>query len=162
MDDLSLTERRDKMEKFSSPDEVLDVAISMEMLSYQLYTDLAERMKRPEICRVLLDFAREELIHKEKLDQLKANTTEWSFEDFSNIDITEFVSDVDSLEDMNYKEAVFMAMNKENAAWMFYKKLAASAVSENLRNIFAFLAGQEEQHKQYFEKVYNDIQLKQN
>ena len=150
------------MGKYSSPEQVLDIAISMEMLSYQLYTDLAGRMNRPEICKVLLGFAQEELIHKEKLEQLKEDAKNLDSEDFSNVDITEFISDIDSLEDMNYKEAIFMAMTKENSAWMFYKNLADSAVSENLRNIFVFLAEQEEQHKQYFEKVYKDIKLKQN
>lgn len=59
------------MEKFSSVEEILDFAIEREIEANKFYTELAERMERPEMRKVFEDFAKEELGHKTKLEAVK-------------------------------------------------------------------------------------------
>jgi rubrerythrin len=57
---------------YDTMDEILDFAIAKEEEAARLYSELAEKMKHPGMRDALLEFAKEEISHKERLLQVKA------------------------------------------------------------------------------------------
>ncbi len=151
------------MDKFKSVDEILDFAIDGEVTSVQFYMDLAKRAQTQEMKKVFEDFAREEMGHKAKLQEIKQS--KWSItadEDVPDLRIADYVVDVEPSPDMTYKDALIVAMKKEKAAYRLYLDLAAVAEAEELTETFLWLAQEEAKHKLRFEIEYDDEVLKDN
>ncbi len=151
------------MDKFKSVDEILDFAIDGEVTSVQFYMDLAKRAQTQEMKKVFEDFAREEMGHKAKLQEIKQS--KWSItadEDVPDLRIADYVVDVEPGPDMTYKDALVIAMKKEKASYRLYLDLAAVAEAEELTETFLWLAQEEAKHKLRFEIEYDDEVLKDN
>lgn len=151
------------MDRFKSVDEILDFAIDGEVTSVQFYMDLAKRAQTPDMKKVFEDFAREEMGHKAKLEEIKQS--KWSItadEDVPDLMIADYVVDVEPSPDMSYKDALVIAMKKEKAAYRLYLDLAAVAEAEELTETFLWLAQEEAKHKLRFEIEYDDEVLKDN
>jgi rubrerythrin len=151
------------MDRFKSVDEILDFAIDGEVTSVQFYLDLAKRAQAPDMKKVFEDFAREEMGHKAKLQEIKQS--KWSItadEDVTDLRIADYVVDVEPGPDMTYKDALVVAMKKEKAAYRLYLDLAAVAEAEELTETFLWLAQEEAKHKLRFEIEYDDEVLKDN
>ncbi len=145
------------MDKFSSVDEVLDFAIQREQESVEFYTDLAGRVSRPQMKEVFLQFADEERNHKAKLQTVKQGKTLMPAEaNVTDLKIADYVVEVEVKEQMDYQEALIVAMKKEKAAYKLYSKLAALAEDEGLQQTFRALAQEEAKHKLRFEVEYDD------
>ena len=151
------------MKKFSSVEEILNFAIAREEEANRFYTELAERMERPEMRMVFEDFAKEERGHKAKLEAVKKGEFEISSdkEDVPSLDIADYVVDVEPKPDMSYAEALIVAMKKEKAAYRLYLDLAMVAEAEELTDMFLSLANEEAKHKLRFEIEYDDVVLKE-
>jgi len=151
------------MKKFNSVEEIIDFAIAREKEANKFYTELAERMDRPEMRKVFEDFAKEERGHKAKLEAVKKGefTISGDEEDVPNLDIADYVVDVEPKPDMSYAEALIVAMKKEKAAYKLYLDLATVAEAEELTNMFLSLANEEAKHKLRFEIEYDDVVLKE-
>ncbi|UCC23388.1 MAG: ferritin family protein [Planctomycetota bacterium] len=150
------------MERFKSVDEILDFAIDGEVTSVQFYLDLAKQAQTPDMKKVFEDFAREEMGHKAKLQEIKQS--KWSItadEDVTDLRIADYVVDVQPGPDMTYKDALVLAMKKEKAAYRLYLDLAAVAEAEELTETFLWLAQEEAKHKLRFEIEYDEHVLKQ-
>lgn len=145
------------MDKFSSVDEVLDFAIQREQESVEFYTDLAGRVSRPQMKEVFLQFADEERNHKAKLQAVKQGKTLIPAEgNVTDLKIADYVVEVEVKEQMDYQEALIVAMKKEKAAYKLYSKLAGLAEDEGLQQTFRALAQEEAKHKLRFEVEYDD------
>jgi len=151
------------MKKFGSVEEILDFAIAGEEEANQFYTELAQRMERPEMRKVFKDFAREELGHKAKLEAIKKGefTISSDEEDVPNLEIADYTVDIEPKPDMSYAEALIVAMKKEKAAYKLYLDLATVAEAEELTDMFLSLANEEAKHKLRFEIEYDDVVLKE-
>jgi rubrerythrin len=149
------------MDRFKSVDEILDFAIDAEVTSVEFYMDLAKRVETPEMKKVFEDFAKEELGHKAKLQEMKKN--KWSITADEDVPmIADYVVDVELQPDMSYKDALVVAMKREKAAYRLYLDLAAVAEAEELTETFLWLAQEEAKHKLRFEIEYDDEVLKDN
>ncbi len=149
--------------KFSSVEDVLDFAIANEIEANELYTELAGRMKNPAMARVFEEFALEELGHKAKLEAVKTGefvVTE-QLGAVENLEIADYMVDVEPRPDMDYADALILAMKKEKAAYRLYLDLAAVAESKELTDLFLMLAQEEARHKLRFEIEYDDEILKE-
>ena len=148
------------MKKWSSVDQVLDFAISEEEGAAAFYTQLAEGMENPVTRKIFVEFAKEEQKHKEKLLAVKGGK---KFESPAggvlDLKVAEYVVDVEPSADMEYQEALIVAMKKEKAAFKLYTDLAASAEEEGIKATFLGLAQEEAKHKLYFEVEYDDLML---
>lgn len=143
--------------KFSSVDEILDFAIKSEERSHSFYTSLAERVERENMKKVFLDFAAEELGHKEKLLKIKKGEKLLpDQEKVIDLKIAEYVSDVEPGEDMDYQKALILAMKAEKEAYRIYSDLASAAQDPEIRDILNALAQEEAKHKLRFETEYDD------
>ena len=149
------------MERFESVEEVLEFAIARETESQDFYMKLAERMENPKMQEVFEKFASEELGHKMKLEAVKHGQIMLGQKDVESLNIADYVVDVEPQPDMDYAEALILAMRKEKAAYRLYLDLAAVAEDEELTDMFLSLAQEEARHKLRFEIEYDDTVLKE-
>jgi rubrerythrin len=69
---------------------------------------------------------------------------------------------VDPTPDMDYQDALVLAMNKEKAAFRLYMDLSEKANNEEMKQLFLSLAQEESKHKLRFELEYDENVLKDN
>ncbi len=144
-----------EMKKFNSFIEVLDFAIGREKEAYLFYIRLADMVKKPELVKVIRDLATEEVEHRIKLEAVKEGKATIKKEDVGNLNIADYVPDVEPNPNMSYIDLLVVAMKKENLSCKLYTDLAAIAQREDLMDIFLKLAQEEAGHKLRFEFEYD-------
>ena len=149
------------MGQFESVEEIIDFAIAREVESRDFYMKLAERMENPAMQKVFENFAIEEFGHRLKLEAIKRGEILLVEEQVKSLDIADYVVDVEPRPDMDYTDALVLAMKKEKAAYRLYLDLAAMAEDEELTDMFLSLAQEEAKHKLRFEIEYDDTVLKE-
>ena len=152
------------MIEFTSVDEILDYAIEREEDAAKFYTELAGKMDKPALQQVFKDFAKEEYVHKAKLQNIKKDKTlEPSREKVLNLKIAEFVEEVEDTDtDFNYQKALILAMHREKMAYKMYSDLANATDDELVKNVFLALAQEEAKHKLFFEVEYDNVYYAEN
>ena len=151
------------MSTFESPDAILDFAIFNEEESYKFYTRLANKMENSAISEVFKDFAQEELGHKEKLIEVKQEKSLVSAPgNVTDLKIADYTVTAVPSPEMNYQDALILAMKKEKAAFKLYTNLSERVGDGNIKNLFLFLAQEEAKHKLRFEIEYDEYVLKDN
>ena len=149
------------MKKFNSVEEVLVFAIERETEAHDFYTELAERVENPALKKALEGFAFEELGHKMKLEAVRESELVINAEEVHGLAIADYVVDVKARDDMDYADALLIAMKKEKAAFRLYSDLAELSEDAKLREMFLALAAEEAKHKLRFEVEYDDEVLKE-
>jgi rubrerythrin len=145
------------MKPFGSVDEILDFAIGKEEEAAQLYTSLAGRSKKSWMRQVFEEFASEELGHKAKLLAIKQDKLLLpAAEKVMDLKLADYVMDVEASPDLDYQDALVLAMKEEKAAFRLYSDLAAATDDETLRATLLALAQEEAKHKLRFEVEYDD------
>ena len=144
-------------------DELLDFAIQGEQEAHDFYMDLAERVERPAMKKLLTQFAREELGHKAKLEGIKKGARSFApAKKVVDLKIGDYLVDVDPTATLTYQNALILAMKRERAAFRLYTDLAAHAEDAEVKQIFEGLAQEEAKHKLRFEVEYDDMILTEN
>ncbi|MBN1803795.1 MAG: ferritin family protein [Sedimentisphaerales bacterium] len=141
--------------------EILQFAIAKEVEAYNFYLAMANRVIDPRIREVFVDFAQEELEHKDKLELelIKIGKTTTIEENPLRPERSYIISNDPSHLDMDFKDALMLAIAKEDAAFKIYVNLAANTKDEKSREMFMSLAEEEVKHKLRFQAEY-DILLK--
>jgi len=154
------------MQEFASLDDVLDFAIGEEAGAVAFYTDLAAKMDRAWMKQVFEGFAKEEQGHKDKLLAVKGGQKQlFSDKKVMDLKIGDYLVDVDPEEegaDLDYQQALILAMKKEKSAFKLYSDLAASTEDADLQNVLLGLAQEEAKHKLRFEVEYDEQFLAEN
>jgi rubrerythrin len=151
------------MQQWKSVDEVLDFAIGQEQQAFQFYTDLSARMDRPWMSEIFKSFAQEELGHKRKLEDIKVGKKLLpSQSKVLDLKIGDYLVDVEPTREMDYQQALIVAMKKEKKAFKMYNDLAAVVEDGSLQAVFMSLAQEEAKHKLRFEIEYDDYVMKDN
>ena len=146
-----------------SVDGILDFAIRLEEKAAQFYTELAEKVPRKHMKKALLGFADEELGHKAKLLQVKSGKgMQPVAEKILDLKITEYLEDAQPSGDIDYRQALTLAMKAEKAAFRLYTDLASTTDDPTLKATFLALAQEEAKHKLRFEVEYDNEFLKEN
>lgn len=147
------------MSKVDSDMEILEFAISKEVEAHHLYLALARHTDNPRIQEVLENLAEEELEHKERLqlEIMKLGRTVTVEHKPPRPDSDYIFSDSQSPLDMDYKDLLLLAMEKEEAAFRIYVKLAANIHEEESQELLLALAEEEVKHKLRFETEYNEL-----
>lgn len=151
------------MKEWESLDEVLDFAIDQEQAAADFYAKLSTSVKNASMREVLAGFAQEELRHKSKLIAIKergagslVNT-----QAVPDLKVADYLVDVDPTDDIEYEDALVMAMKLEKRAFQLYTDMAAATEDDSLRQSLLALANEEAKHKLHFEIEYDDS-LKEN
>lgn len=142
--------------------EVLEFAVHREVEAYYFYMALANRVDSEEMRQVLKEFAKEELEHKAKLELeiLKAGQTLTIDEEPSETSEDNNIrSNADLLLDMDYKDILLLAIEKEEAAFRTYINFLPTVHDQQSREVLLAIAEEEVKHKQRFQIEY-DMMLK--
>jgi rubrerythrin len=151
------------MQKFKNTDEILNFAIAREEESRQFYIILAGKMQRQEMKKVFQEFAEEELGHKKKLEAVKRGDYIFNeTKEMMDMKIADYVVAEVPSADLDYQDALILAMKKEKTAFRLYADLARSTDDLELSKLFLALAKEEARHKLRFELEYDDNFLKEN
>jgi rubrerythrin len=151
------------MKQWNTIEDVLDFAIDSEEEAVQFYTRLAERAEKPGVRAVFEGFAREEQGHKAKLTAIKEGRGDLPAPaKVQDLKIGDYLVDQKPDPELDYQQALILAMKKEKAAFRLYSDLADVAEDQKLRQTFQALAQEEAKHKLRFEIEYDDNILKEN
>ena len=151
------------MKTFNSVDEILDFAMKSEQDAVDFYTSLADKMQNEEMKTVFLQFAQEEVGHKARLQKIKDEKIfDMEVEKVNDLKISDYVVTAKPSEDMEYSDALVLAMKREKAAFKLYSKLAERTEHPELKKIFEALAVEESKHKLRFELEYDDYVMREN
>lgn len=149
--------------ELKSVSQILDFAIKKEEEAAQFYNDLAAKMGQQHVGEVFRSFAQEELGHKEKLLAVKkGNMSLIDHQRIVDLKIGDHLVEIALSPDIEYKQALIVAMKAEKAAFRLYHDLAATTDDANLKNVLLGLALEEAKHKLRFEIEYDDVFLREN
>ena len=151
------------MQVFGSINEILDFAMKSEQEAVDFYTALAEKMQNEEMQKVFLQFAQEEVGHKARLQKIKdEGIFDMELEWVNDLKIADYVVRSDATGDMEYRDALVLAMKREKAAFKLYTKLSEKVEDSGLKKVFQALAVEESKHKLRFELEYDDYIMREN
>jgi len=150
-------------ESFNNVDEILDFAIGREQEAYEFYVDLANKAKEPSIKEAFISYSKEELGHKQKLEAVKSGRRLMLVpKKVMDLKIGDYLVDVEAKEDMDYQQALILAMKREKSAYKLYTDIANMTEDSELKLLFLALAQEEAKHKLRFEVEYDDDILREN
>jgi rubrerythrin len=149
-------------EKFN---EIIDFAIKGEQDAVKFYQDLQALVRFESRKELLHSYEVMEQGHVTILEKLRDKvfeTGEVKIPEVSSLSISDYLLDVEPSADMNYQDIIITAMKKEEKAGKLYSDLASQSDDDQAKQVFLRLAAEEEKHKLYFEKIYDDEILTDN
>lgn len=153
------------MTELNSVDAILVHAIGEEQSAHDFYMALAGKMSKPAMKQVFEGFAKEEMGHKKKLEAVKDGKKLLpSAERVADLKIGDYLVDVDvDIEgELDYQQALIVAMKKEKASFRLYNDLASKTDDAGLTDVLLGLAQEEAKHKLRFEVEYDEVILAEN
>lgn len=151
------------MKAFNSIDDILDFAMQSEQEAVDFYNELAASAKSEDMKQVFNKFAQEEIGHKQKLRTVKEEGTyELPKDKVKDLKVSDYTVSVQPKPDMNYQDALVLAMKKEKAAFRLYMDLSDKTDNQKMKDLFLGLAQEESKHKLRFEIEYDEFVLREN
>ncbi len=145
------------MEKFNSADAILDFAILREQEAQSFYRELAAKVKGQAMQKLLMDFVAQEARHEAKLKGVKQGRKSLGAGGtVPDLKVSEYLAQSEPKPDMDYQDALTVAMQRERAAFALYSDLAAATDDAELQEVFSALAQEEAKHKLFLEREYDD------
>lgn len=146
---------------FTTFNDALDFAINREKEAVSFYQDLQAIAKFASQKELLGEFELMEVGHVTLLEGVKKNqeAARLSKPVPSDIHLDDFLVTSAPAADMTYQDILIVAIKREKKAADLYVKLKADTEDPVLLDVFGRLVVEEENHKHYFEKLYDrDIQ----
>jgi len=149
-------------------EEILEFAIAREVEANAFYKTLARRVENPAMSELILEFAKDELEHKRKLELeimkrgkvvVEAEKAEEAKE-LDEFEIANYIVDAGGPMDMEYEDLLLLGIRKEKASFRLYLDLAAIVKDEEFRESLLSLAEEEARHKVQLEIDYDDFVVK--
>lgn len=151
------------MDTFGNVDAVLDFAIEREQEAVDFYNGLAARTENATLKKTLTAFAGVEQGHKEKLQEAKVGEVgAVGATEVVDMKIGDYLIDVEPNPEMDFQDALVLAIKREKAAMDLYADLASRVADEGLKALFQKLAREEATHKHSFETAYEEHYLSDN
>ena len=155
--------KEENVKQWHSVDEVLDFAIQAEEEAVQFYTELALKMENQAMRKLFEEFALEEKGHKVKLQGIKeSGQLQAASKKVMDLKIGDYLVDVDPNKELDYRNALILAMKREKASFRLYTNLSAATEDSDWKDLLLALAQEEAKHKLRFEVEYDDYILKEN
>lgn len=151
------------MKEFKQVDEILVFAIEQEQKAVDFYTGLAKEAVSEDMRKVFIEFAGEEIKHKQRLTRIREDGVfTMPKQQVMDLKIADYIVDVKASGKLSYEDTLVLAMKREKAAFKLYTALAERAPNDELKEIFESLAMEEARHKLRFELEYDENVLKEN
>ena len=141
--------------------EALDFAISREKEAVAFYRDLQRIAKFASQKELMGEFEDMERGHVTLLEGVKSNQepARLSTSIPSDLHLDDFLVSSPPTEDMTYQDILITAIKRERKSAALYTGLKADTDDSALIDVFSRLIVEEENHKDYFQKLYDrDIQ----
>ncbi len=143
------------IDRFASSDDILDFAIAREQEAHDFYAHWAQEAQHSSIQEVFKEFAKEELRHKQILMKAKqGKVLKPSDKQIEDMRIADYLIDITPTPDMDYQQALIVAMKREKASFKLYSDLATATDDAQLRTTLHTLAQEEAKHKLRLETLY--------
>lgn len=145
------------MNEWKSVAEVLDFAIEREREAVVFYKELAAKATTASTRVAYEDFAKEEGAHHAKLIRMKeSGQLEQANQKVLDLKIGDYLVEPNPDVELDYPQALILAMKREKAAFKLYSDLAAATDDADLRAALLVLAQEEARHKLRFEVEYDE------
>jgi rubrerythrin len=154
--------RRQMMGEACTLGEIIELAIMREIQAAEFYRGLADHARDPVMKSLFNSLADEELQHKARLELelmkegLIAQTVGKLFE----VDPPDYVAEGEIEPDMDYTDALSLAIGKERRSFRLYVELAGVVEEKHAHNVLLELAEEESRHLVQFEMEYNRLTRK--
>ena len=146
---------------FTTFAEAISFAVMREEDAQAFYRDLAAKMEDPFMRQIFIDFAEEESRHKQLLESLDIKAMSRLFDNLTkkidDIGISENPPSVSSGTGMSLRDALMLAMKREEKSQNLYSLLAESTSDNDLSLLFVGLAREEAGHRLRIEKTYQKL-----
>lgn len=144
--------------EFKNADEIMDYAIKTEENAHRFYLDWANKMDNKALKKVFLELAAEESKHKVYFMELKKGNAIKLPEGgkIADLKISDYIVEASVSNDMDYQDALTLAMQREKEAFKLYSGLAAMMEDQEMKKTFQALAEEEAKHKLRLEILYDD------
>lgn len=144
------------MKTWETVEDILDYAIESEQEAAEFYGRLAQEVRSASMRRVFEGFREEELGHKKKLTGFRqAGDIQPAAAEVADLKIGDYLVDVEPSGDLDYQQALIIAMKREKAAFRLYTDLAERTPDPRLQDVLLALAQEEARHKLRFEVEYD-------
>ena len=139
--------------------EILQMAVGNEVEAYEFYRVVAAKMKDPAMKKTFQELADEESGHKVLLEGYLSNEMkDMKFKEEKDYKVAETVEAPKTLStDMAFKDAIALAMKKEQEAMEMYQQFADASEGAKQKETFLELAKMEKGHKVRLEGIYTDM-----
>ncbi|HPU23327.1 MAG TPA: ferritin family protein [Candidatus Kapabacteria bacterium] len=142
--------------------EIIEFAINKEIEAIEFHKKLQNIAKLQSSKAFLKELEEMEVSHKNILQNYLDNPSEISLiEQPTNLQISDFMDDVEAESDITFQQILIIAMKREERAMSLYQQLAAQVEGE-ARNVFIRLSQEEAKHKLQLETIYDEEILKEN
>ena len=151
------------MNEFKNINDILDFAIEREQDAVNFYNKLAVNARNADMKSTFEQFAQEEMGHKARLIKIKEEgIITLTKEAVQDLKIADYIVRDEERAELNYEQALVLAMKREKAAFRLYLKLSEKVQSSEYKNLFLTLAQEESRHKLRFELEYDEFVLREN
>lgn len=144
--------------KITSAREVLEFAIQAEINANAFYMDAAQKISgNPELKIIFEDLAAEEAKHEMFLKNfLEGGTADFVMEEVEDYGVSETIERPELSTNMNFADAIALAVKNEEDAMAMYNRLAVSAPNAEDKKLFYELEKMEAQHKVRLEEIFTN------
>ncbi|TFG80031.1 MAG: desulfoferrodoxin FeS4 iron-binding domain-containing protein [Spirochaetales bacterium] len=148
---------------FQSVNSILDFAIEKEVEARDFYLEWAGKLEAAHLKELFLMYSGEEQKHKDKLERIKSGSTfQPAAAKVTDLKIVDYLVDIVPTPDMDYQEALILAMRREKSSFKLYSDLAAMSGVDDMRTLFQSLAQEEAKHKLRIETEYEKDVYREN
>ncbi len=144
---------------------VIKSAITFEEESRDFYQNAINKVADQESKNLLTMLMNEEETHLQKLRFISTHSMDEIIQSINTQEITllnnEYIEKRHTIkEDANVNDILELALEREKASCQFYSLLSQKTKMEHVKNLFAFLAKEEEQHRNHVESEYHRLNNK--
>lgn len=137
---------------------IIEFAIENEVESYEFYRDAAKKVEENNLVSTFEELAEEELEHKKFLEEFVASgDNEFTLSEPTDYKISDTIDTPELTTDISFKDAIALAIKKEEEAMDMYSALSIDASNEAAKKIFDELVTMEKMHKTRLEEIYMNV-----
>lgn len=142
---------------------VLDYAVDKEKEAVAFYQELQNKTEFVEIKKMLAELEAMERGHITVIENIRRKgISEELIKSIPTINLSENLQEPENYQNLDYPSVILIAMKREEKAYNLYSAMVDHVSAVELKNLFKKLASEEAQHKSRFEKLYDEVVLKDN
>lgn len=141
-------------------EQLISLAIRREEEAYEFYTQASNEATLQSSGKLLLELAKQEVGHKEKLMEaldadVCATFTCTTIAEIEDAGLSKYLVDVPLKTDSTPQDILVVAIKREEGANAFYKALSELTGVATHRTVFETLAKEEQHHKDLLQQLYD-------